>query len=88
METAGSAPSKVTFKEPVPSGLTVMLPLLPLGVCRVRASPSMAKVPEVDCRVGEAEPKTMSPALFMMMTVFSTAEAEAGYPWRVSVFKA
>src|SRR3989344_5132859 len=66
---------------PVPSGARLILPLVAVAVRRERACPLMAKVPEVDSMVGELEPRIMSPSLFIMGMVFSTAEAEAGYPW-------
>ncbi|EKE13334.1 MAG: hypothetical protein ACD_13C00031G0003 [uncultured bacterium] len=74
----GAAPSKIRLSVPVPSGLIAIDPLEASGVVMVSACPSIAKVPLVDCILGEAAAKTICPRLFITGTVLAVAEELAG----------
>ena len=63
-----------------------MTPFDVFGVVMVRATPSTAKVPDVDCNLGEAAAITNSPLELRYGIV--DVPVPAGYPWRVSAFKA
>lgn len=70
---------------PVPSGERVMSPSLVGAVERVRASPLIPKVPEVDSIVGDVAAMIMSPSLLTRGTVLMVAGLVAIYPCRVWV---